>query len=200
VAGSTCHKERGIIMRKIIVSNLISVDGLFAGPNGELDWFVWNEETADYVKELFRSIDTLLFGRVTYDLMAGYWPDAADEDPVITDMMNSLPKVVFSRTLDRVAWHNSRLVRADIATEIARLKEQPGKDMVIFGSGSIVSTLSQLGLIDDYRLFVNPVILGSGKPHFTGLAKRINLELVEVRTFTTGVVLLHYRPQPAEQS
>lgn len=183
-------------MRKIIVSNLVSVDGLSAGPNGELDWFVWNEETADYVKALFREVDTLLFGRVTYELMADYWPDAADEDPIIADMMNNLPKVVFSGSLDRVEWHNSQLARGDIAVEVARLKEQPGKDMVIFGSSSIVSALSQLGLIDDYRLFVNPVILGNGKTHISGLTRKVNLQLVETRTFNTGVVLLRYLTKP----
>ena len=187
-------------MRKIIVSNLVSVDGLFSGPDGELDWFVWNNETADYVKALFREVDTLLFGRVTYELMAGYWPDAADEDPVIADKMNNLPKLVFSRNLAKAAWHNSRIVSGDIAAEVARLKKQPGKDMVIFGSGSIVSVLSQLGLIDDYRLFVNPVILGNGKAHFSGLSRIINLQLVETRAFSTGVVLLRYRPKPEEET
>lgn len=183
-------------MRKIIVSNLVTVDGLFAGPAGELDWFVWNGETADYVKELFKSVDTLLFGRKTYELMADYWPNATDEDPIISAMMNNLPKVVFSRSLDRLDWHNSRLARGDLAGEVARLKAQPGKEMVVFGSGSIVSALAQLGLIDDYRLFVNPVILGSGLPHFAGLSRRIELQLLEARTFTTGVVLLRYRPKP----
>lgn len=187
-------------MRKIIVSNLVSVDGLFAGPNDELDWFVWNEETAEYVKGLFREVDTLLFGRVTYELMADYWPQATDEDPVIADMMNNLSKVVFSGTLDRVEWHNSRLASGDIAVEVSRLKEQPGKDMVIFGSGSIVSVLSQQGLIDEYRLFINPVILGNGKAHFSGLTRRINLQLVDTRTFSTGVVLLRYRPKFEEIS
>jgi len=187
-------------MRNIIVSNLVSVDGMFSGPNDELDWFVWNEETADYVKALFREVDTLMFGRVTYELMADYWPQATDEDPIIADMMNNLPKVVFSRTLDKVDWHNSRIVSGDIPAEVARLKKQPGKDMVIFGSGSIVSILSQQGLIDDYRLFINPVILGNGKAHISGLTRKINLQLVETRIFSTGVVLLRYRPKPEEQS
>ena len=197
---SNLNLERGKVMRNIIVSNLISVDGMFAGPNDELDWFVWNEETADYVKALFREVDTLLFGRVTYELMADYWPHATDEDPIIADMMNNLPKVVFSRTLDKVDWQNSRIVSSNITAEVTRLKKQPGKDMVIFGSGSIVSDLSQQGLIDDYRLFINPVILGNGKAHFSGLTRMINLQLVETRTFSTGVVLLRYRPKMVEQS
>lgn len=181
-------------MRRIIVSNYVAVDGFFAGPKGEIDWFLWDDETAAYSRNLLGSIDTILFGRVTYELMAGFWPTATGEDPVITEAMNSLPKVVFSRTLNRVEWNNSRLADRDIGDEIAALKRQPGKDMVIYGSGSIVSALAQLGLIDDYRLFVNPVILGSGKLLFKGLGNRINLKLLEVRTFSSGVVLLHYQP------
>ena len=184
-------------MRKIIVSNYITLDGFFAGPNGEFDWFVWDEETAEYSKSLLTSIDTILFGRVTYELMAGYWPTASPpaEDPVIIDAMNNLPKIVFSKTLDKVEWKNSRLVKENIAGEVATLKQRPGKDMVIYGSGSIVTTLTQLGLIDEYRIFVNPVVLGSGKPLFKGLNDRLNLKLLTTKTFNCGVVLLHYQPR-----
>lgn len=183
-------------MRKIIVSNYITLDGFFAGPNGEFDWFVWDDETAEYAKGLLTSIDTILFGRVTYELMAGYWPTASPpaEDPIIIDAMNNLPKIVFSKTLDKVAWKNSRLVKGDIAEEISKLKQQPGKDMVIYGSGSIVTTLARLGLIDEYRIFVNPVVLGSGKPQFKGIKDRLNLKLLTTKTFNCGVVLLHYQP------
>jgi len=183
-------------MRKIIVSNYITLDGFFAGPNGEFDWFVWDEETAEYSKSLLKSIDTILFGRVTYELMAGYWPTASPpaEDPVIIDAMNNLPKIVFSKTLDKVEWKNSRLVKENIAGEVATLKQQPGKDMVIYGSGGIVTTLTQLGLIDEYRIFVNPVVLGSGKPLFKGFKDRLNLKLLTTKTFNCGVVLLHYQP------
>jgi len=181
-------------MRKIIVSNYVSLDGFFAGPNGEYDWFVWDEETAEYVKKMLGSIDTILFGRVTYELMASYWPTASPptEDPVIIEAMNNLPKIVFSRTLEKVAWNNSRLVKDNIVQGVARLKQQPGKDMVIFGSGSIVSTFAQSGLIDDYRIFVNPVVLGNGKPLFKGLNERLKLKLLSSKTFQCGVVLLHY--------
>lgn len=183
-------------MRKVIVSNYVTLDGFFAGPNGEWDWFVWDEETAKYSKELLSSIDTILFGRVTYELMASYWPTAspATEDPIIIDAMNNLPKIVFSKTLEKVEWKKSRLIKGNIADEVAQLKQQPGKDMVIYGSGSIVSTLTQLGLIDDYRIFVNPVVLGSGKPLFKDIKDRLNLELLTTKTFDCGVVLLHYQP------
>ncbi len=184
-------------MRKIIVSNYVSLDGFFAGPNGEYDWFVWDEETAEYVKKMLGSIDTLLFGRVTYELMAGYWPTASPptEDPVIIAAMNNLPKIVFSKTLEKVEWNNSRLVKDNILEEVARLKQQSGKDMVIFGSGSIVSAFTQSGLIDDYRIFINPIVLGSGKPLFKGLHERLKLILLSTRTFQCGVVLHHYVPE-----
>ena len=184
-------------MRKIIVSNYVSLDGFFAGPDGEIDWFVWDEETAEYSKEMLGSIDTLLFGRVTYELMAGYWPTASapTEDPVIIYAMNNLPKIVFSRTLEKVEWNNSRLVKDNIVQEVARLKQQPGKDMVIFGSGSIVSTFTKLGLIDEYHIFVNPVVLGSGKPLFKDIRDKMNLKLLKTKAFKSGVVLLSYEPE-----
>ncbi|HAD04005.1 MAG: hypothetical protein A2091_04020 [Desulfuromonadales bacterium GWD2_61_12] len=179
-------------MRKVIVSNIVSVDGFIAGPQGEIDWFAWSEETADYCKKMLRSVETILFGRKTYELMAGYWPTATEEDPVIFAAMNDLPKVVFSRTLHTVTWRNARLAGSDLGAEINRLKQRSGKDLVIFGSGSLVAALTELGLIDDYRFFVTPVILGSGKTQFTPLNERCDLKLVESRTFETGVVLLRY--------
>ena len=183
-------------MRKIIVSNYVTLDGFFAGPKGEIDWFVWDEEMANYSKGLLTSMDTILFGRVTYELMAGYWPTASPpaEDPVIIDAMNSLPKFVFSKTLEKVDWKNSTLVKGNIADEVAVLKQKPGKDIVIYGSGSIISALAQEGLIDDYLLFVNPVVLGDGKPLFNGIMNRLDLKLLGTRTFQCGVVLLRYQP------
>ena len=180
-------------MREIIVSNYVSLDGFFAGPNGEIDWFMWDEETAEYSKGLAASIDTILFGRVTYELMASYWPTVTTEDPVITDYMNRSPKIVFSRTLKKTDWKNTKLVMELNKEEILDLKKQPGKDMVIYGSGSLVSALAQWGLIDDYRIFVNPVVLGNGKPMFKGLKERLDLALLRTKTFQCGVVLLHYK-------
>ena len=182
-------------MRKIIVSNYVSLDGFIAGPEGEIDWFVWDEEMAKYSRDLLYSIDTLLFGRVTYELMAGYWPTASppSEDQAIIDAMNSLPKIVFSRTLARADWTNTTLVKEINKEEILKMKQQPGMDMVIFGSGSIVSTFAQLGLIDEYRIIVNPVVLGRGKPLFKDIRDRINLRLLKTKTFSSnGNVILYY--------
>lgn len=191
--------KRQEAMRKVVVSNLVSLDGFLAGPAGEIDWFTGlaDKEFERYGVELLGSVDTILFGRVTYQLMAGYWPKAraSEDDPRIIEAMNSLPKVVFSRTLDQVQWSNSRLVRTDPAEEVSRLKRQPGRSMVIYGSGGLVSTLARQGLIDDYRIFVAPVVLGKGQPMFRGLEQRLSLRRTEVRSFGTGVVLLRYEPQ-----
>ena len=182
-------------MRKVIVSNLISLDGCYAGPDGEIDWFqnIADKEFEDYAVRLIDSIDTMLFGRITYELMYSYWPGASPktEDPRIIRAMNSSPKIVFSTTMDKAEWTNTRLVKKNIDEEIIRLKNLPGKDMVIYGSGSIVNYLSRKGLIDEYRIFVAPLILGKGKLLFHD-TERINLKLTDQKAFKSGLTLLHY--------
>jgi dihydrofolate reductase len=184
-------------MRKVILFNLITVDGFFAGPNGEIDWHHVDEEFNEFAGEQLDSTDGLLFGRVTYQLMASYWPtDAATtDDPIIAGKMNSLPKIVFSRTLDKAEWNNTRLIKENIAEEISKLKQKPGKDLFVFGSADLAATLTQLGLIDEYRIIVNPVVLGSGIPLFKDVQHRIELKLVKTRTFRNGNVLLYYEPE-----
>jgi dihydrofolate reductase len=178
-------------MRRLIVSNLVSLDGFFEGPSKELDWHVVDEDFFAYAKEMLRNADTLLFGAATYELMAAYWPTApADE---IADKMNTLPKVVFSRSLRNVTWNNSRQVNTDIQEEISKLKEKPGKDIVILGSAQLVSFLLPLGLIDEYWVILNPVLLGGGKPLFTGIMERLRLKLLSTKVFAWGVVLLSYK-------
>ena len=181
-------------MRKVFEFNLVTLDGYFEGPRREIDWHNVDAEFNEYAIGMLNSVDTLLFGRVTYELMAGYWPtpDAMKNDPIVAGKMNSLPKIVFSRTLDKVAWNNSRLVKSNVEEEIQKMKKQPGKDIVILGSGSIVSELAPLGLIDEYRLMVNPVVLGAGKPLFKGIKDRLNLKLIKAKTFKSGNVLLYY--------
>jgi dihydrofolate reductase len=184
-------------VRKVIVSNLVSLDGLFARPNGSLDWHVVNDEFFEFALAQLNAVDTILFGRITYKGMVSYWtsPEAIKNDPIMSEKMNNLPKVVFSKTLDKAEWgkwNNARVAKGNIGDEVKKLKQQPGKDMVIFGSGEIVSALTELGLIDDYRLFVVPVILGNGKPMFNGITKTVKLKLAETKTFKTGVVMLSY--------
>jgi len=175
---------------------MVTLDGFFAGPNGEIDWHLVGEEFNEFAIEQLNSLDTLLFGRVTYQLMADYWPTplAVKDDPIVAGKMNSLAKIVFSRTLTKVDWNNTRLFKNIDAEEIMKMKQQPGKDMAIFGSGSLVSNFSQTGLIDEYRIFINPVVLGSGKPLFQNMQEKLNLKLLRTRTFKTGLVLLCYTP------
>lgn len=190
-------------MRKVILSNLVTLDGFFEGPNRELDWHIVDEEFNEYAIDLLSKVDALLFGRVTYQLMADYWPSAAKNpstskaDLEIADKMNNLLKIVFSKTLQQIEWNNSRLVKDNIAQEISKMKQQSGKDMVIFGSGSIVSTFMQHGLIDEYRIIVNPVVLGNGKPLFKGINDKQNLKLLKTRLFDSGIVILFYEPAQA---
>ncbi len=190
-------------MRKIIVFNLLSVDGFFAGTDGNIDWHVVDAEFNKAAVEMIKPFDTILFGRVTYQLFESYWPGAArdpatsKEDRIIANKINRMTKVVFSKTLDTVTWNNSKLIKGDIGKEVKKLKHTTGLDIVIYGSGTIVQQLANLGLIDEYRLLVNPVILGRGKPMFKEVKDKLNLKLLKTKTFKSGNVLLCYRPKRA---
>ncbi len=180
-------------MRRIIVSNMVSLDGYIAGPNGEIDWFVWDKELEKFTIEMMGTVDTILFGRVTYDMMARYWPTDRTNDPYIKERMNNLPKIVFSRTLGKVEWNNSTLAKDIDPERIMRMKRMAGKNIVVFGSGSIVSELAALGLIDEYRIIVNPVLLGSGISMFRGLGERQRLKLLDAWQLGSGVAMLTYQ-------
>jgi dihydrofolate reductase len=138
----------------------------------------------------------LLFGRVTYELMASFWPTplAAQSNPIVVDRMNSLPKVVFSRTLDKVSWNNTTLVKGDLTTEVRKFKREPGPNMTIMGSGSIVAQLADGGLIDEYQIVVSPIILGNGRTLFEGVKKKLPMMLTRSRAFGNGNVVLSYEP------
>ena len=177
-------------MRRLFWQMMVSLDGFMEGPERELDWHVTDDEFGQYVLDMLETIDTIVFGRVTYQMMASYWPSATDPE---AQMMNELPKIVFSRTLEKVEWQNSRLAKGDVAEEIMTLKRQPGKDIALFGSADLASTLTRLGLIDEIRVFVNPLVLGNGHPMFKR-ADRMTLTLLDARTFASGNVLLTYRP------
>jgi dihydrofolate reductase len=184
-------------MTNVVLSVQVSLDGFIARLNGELDWHLVDREVHEYARDLLDSFDTLVFGRVTYQVMADYWPTATPNDPVearIAERLNNLPKLVFSRTLKKLEWKNSRLAQGGIAEEIRKMKKQPGKDIGIGGT-SLVSALAPLGLIDEYRILVVPVVLGSGKPLFKDIKNRIDLRLRKTRTFGSGLVLLDYQPE-----
>ena len=187
-------------MRKLVAFTNVSVDGYFAGPNGEIDWFKNNdEEDRQFMIEQASPSATLMFGRTTYEMMAGYWPTpaAARDNPVVAGVMNRVPKIVFSKTMKPVkdghVWKNVRVFHGINPEEIVALKKQAGGDIAILGSGSLVQQFANLGLIDEYGLLVNPVILGAGKYLFSNV-KKINLNLLAIRTFRNGKVFLRYRP------
>lgn len=182
-------------MRKLIMWNLVTLDGFFEGPKSwEIDWheYVWGEELEQYAIEQSKSTDMLLFGRVTYEGMAGYWPPQTGE---IADFMNGIPKVVFSRTLEKANWNNSRLVRGEAVDEIAQLKQQPGANMFVFGSANLSASLTEHGLFDEYHLCVVPVLLGNGNPLFKTRPERQRLKLLEARPLQTGGVVLRYQSE-----
>jgi dihydrofolate reductase len=179
-------------MRRLIVSNIMSLDGLFEEePNAEFNWPVVEEEFFAYAREMLRSVDTILFGRKTYLFMAAYWPTAPRDE--IADQMNNLRKVVFSRTLERAEWNNSQLVQGDAAPEVAKLKRAAGRDMVILGSASLASSLLKADLIDEYRVILQPVVLGRGNPLFQSIDGRIRMKLTRTDVLGTGVVVLYYQ-------
>jgi dihydrofolate reductase len=178
---------------KIIMFNMVTLDGFFEGPNRDIDWHRVDEEFNDFAIEQVKTADGLIFGRVTYELMTSYWPtaDALSNDPQIAEKMNTISKIVFSRTLDRADWNNTRLIKGEAVEEVRRLKQQTGGNLFIFGSADLSSSLIPQGLIDEFRLMLNPVVLGSGNPLFRD---KLNLKLLETRTFQNGNVLLYYQP------
>lgn len=188
-------------MRRIITTTWVTLDGFIAGPKGEMDWIgeIYDDAMANYESDLVSSADTLLLGRVTYQSFAGSWPhvpdspDASEGEKEYARKLNAMRKLVFSRTLETLEWNNSTLLREVVPEEIERLKQEPGRDMLIYGSASLVQTLTNLRLIDEYQVLVHPVILGGGKPLFHGIGGEVKLQLVESKTHPSGVVRLSYR-------
>ena len=181
-------------MRKLFWQMNVTLDGFTEGPNRELDdtaGFV-DPDFDRYASDMLQSIDGILLGRRTYQLFADYWPSATGPD---AERMNQLPKVVFSRTLERVDWNNSRLVKTSVGEEVKRLKQEPGNELALFGSADLASTFMRLGLIDEYRILVTPVVLGSGTPMFQPVEDRVPLKLLKATTWSSGMVALSYQPE-----
>lgn len=176
-------------MGKVIVSEFVSLDGVVENPSWTAPY--WSDQIGEYkYAELFAS-DALLLGRVTYQGFAEAWPDRTDEQGY-ADRMNNFPKVVASTTLSELAWTNSSLLKGDVAAAIARLKQDTDLSYLVFGSGTLVQTLIEHDLVDEYRLLVYPVVLGSGQRLF-GNGRKASLKLTETKSFSTGVVALHYQ-------
>jgi dihydrofolate reductase len=183
-------------MRRIVLQMSVSVDGYMEGPNRELDWHLVDDEVHGHFNEVLAKMGAFLSGRVGYELMAGFWP-TADEDPASTAPMvefariwRDMPKIVYSRTLERADW-NTTVVREVVPEEVMALKAQPGGDLAL-GGADLAASFMRHDLIDAYRLYVHPVAIGRGKPLFPASDQRIGFRLAETRTFGNGVVLLHY--------
>jgi len=190
-------------MPKLIYSMMVSLDGFIEDSHHRLDWVIVDRELHQYINDQQAAIGASLYGRRMYENMSAYWP-TADTDPTIPDYVlewahiwKPMPKIVFSRTLEKVEW-NSRLVRENAAEEVKKLKAQPGKDLSV-GGATLAATFVRLGLVDEYQLFVQPVVLGGGTPFFPALDSQLNLKLVETHTFGSGVVFLRYQRADEKQ-
>ncbi|HEY5226913.1 MAG TPA: dihydrofolate reductase family protein [Opitutaceae bacterium] len=188
-------------MPKLIVFNSVSLDGYFTDAKNDMSWAhrgqgdpEWNEFVAGNAKGGGR----LLFGRKTYEMMASFWPTpmAQRSLPLVAERMNAASKVVFSRTLKDARWNNTRLVTRGLVAEVTKMKESPGTDMVILGSGEIVAQLASEGLVDEYQFVIIPIALGKGRTLFDGMKKRLDLRLVRSRSFKIGNMLVCYEPAP----
>jgi dihydrofolate reductase len=185
-------------MRKIISFMHISLDGFVAGLNGEMDWINLDDAMFDFVATMTDQADTALYGRVTYEMMQSYWPKAGEQpnatkhDIEHSNWYNKVSKVVLSKTIDETGLHNTKVIGAQLSDNISNLKQQEGKNILIFGSPGASQSLLNEGLIDEFWLFVNPIILGKGMPLFKDITGTTKLNLIESKTFACGVIALHY--------
>jgi len=184
------------VMAKLIMWNLMTLDGFVEGPNRDISWHldVWGEELEQLSIEQLNAAGGLLFGRVTYELMAGHWPSATG---AVADFMNAAPKYVFSRAVKKSDWNNTQMFSDDVSGTVARLKHESAKDIFLFGSADLAASLIPHGLIDEFRIAVNPIILGGGTPLFKPGEKR-KLKLIDSRPMSTGIVILRYVPAAAK--
>ncbi len=181
-------------MRRVVVDSILSLDGYFAGPKNEVDWFLFDEESLEWSREILRSAGTTLFGRVTCEEMAAYWPTAKDKEPFISNKLTELPKIVFSRTLKKAEWNNSSVVSRSPQEVVAKLNQNPGSDIVVLGSSSIVLPLVKDGLVDEYRIAFNPSSWDRSALLIDKSARH-PLKLVGAKSFKSGVVALTYTPR-----
>lgn len=191
-------------MRNVISLTHLSLDGFAAGPNDELDWISYDDELEQYAHSLHATTDAVIWGRRTYEGMASYWlavpgnPESTAAELAHARWLADATKIVVSRTLDRVEWgdaQNTMLIKDNIADEIKKIKQQPGKDIWFLGSVALAQTFMQLDLIDEYRININPTVLGRGKPLFSGVTRNFPLTLLEATTLKSGVVALRYEPK-----
>lgn len=185
-------------MRKVVVLVHTSLDGFLAGKNREMDWVKFDDELWEYVNQITDNADTAIYGRITYELMEGYWPTAAtkpsatNHDIHHSNWVNNAVKIVFSKTMEKSNWKGTQILRGNMKREIEKLKKEPGKNLLLLGSASIIHSFAELDLIDEYWININPVLLGEGIPLFKNAGHRTNLELVQTKNFNCGVTGLRY--------
>jgi|SRR6185503_6096600 len=181
-------------MRKLIISNTVSIDGYFEGPNHDLSGFTFDKQLYEPMESIFDRTDTILMGKATYAFFSGYWPDRTVADDPAADFMNKSAKIVFSKTLSEVSWgkwNDIKLANGDLSETMIKLKQEPGKN-IVFGSGDIIGALSQADLIDECRFIVSPVLFGKGKPMIESLRQRMPLKLKSANVLRSGIVILDY--------
>lgn len=184
-------------MRKLTAYNFLTLNGFFKGPNEDTSWHTHGEEEAKYSEEaLAQDSNILLFGRKTYEMMAGFWPtpQAKELFPQVAAGMNKAEKIVFSKSPFEPAWENTQVISGDIVAKIREIKKSPGKDMTILGSGAIISLFTDYGLIDEYQFMLDPVAIPDGTPVFKNITQKLALRLTGSKVFKSGVVLLNYQP------
>jgi dihydrofolate reductase len=186
-------------MRKVVLFMHISLDGFCAGPDGELDWISYDEELQEYAAGIVSEVGSPMYGRVTYQMMESYWPTVLSDGKEHNqntiehaEWVENIPKIVFSKTLPEVTWNNTTLIKSNIAEEVAKLKMQPGKNLVIFGSPGLSHKFMEMDLIDEYQLTMSPVILGNGIPMFDKVKSKTKLNLIKSTTLKSGVITMHY--------
>jgi dihydrofolate reductase len=184
-------------MRTLSAFNFITLNGFISGINDDINWHKHGEEENQYASESLKSGNVLLFGRRTYEMMAGYWPTpkAMQNDPSVAGGMNNAEKIVFSKTLKTAGWKNTKIIAGNIVEEVRKLKQMAGNNMTLLGSGSIVTLFAGHGLIDEFEIMIDPIAIGSGISIFKGIKQPLDLRLTNVRTFKSGVVLLSYKSQ-----
>lgn len=186
-------------MRKLIVSAWVTLDGVFDADSMDVWWNPYNSaERATYIKEMINGADALLFGRTTYEMLASYWPDQKNDDNGPASKLNSVPKFVVSSTLKKADWNNSTIIKDNVVEEIAKLKKQPGQEIQIEGSATLVQSLMEANLIDEFRFLVTPIIVGRGKRFFKDGMSTTGMTLVKTKTLALGVVVLNYQADKKE--
>jgi dihydrofolate reductase len=190
-------------MRKLILEEWLSLDGFTADKEGDLDFFTnsdtsYSNKYADQDQlEFLETIDTILLGRITYELFVDFWPTATTDKEIIADRLNEIPKVIFSNSLTKAPWGKwpaAKIISGEAVTAIKKLKEGPGKNIVLWGSITLAQSLMEAGLVDEYHLRICPVILGGGKSLFPSMAEKISLKLISTKQYAGGILLLHYQP------